>query len=371
MKRIPYSDIIWFGATQNDATLDYVSDPSKANPKHVTLNFHIAREEHIPQVEDFAVQFRARAYGQSKQMKRAYVLVNPHSGPGGATKKWEKEVRPMFDAARMTVQSVVLTRGGEAADLVEQLDIDSYDIVIACSGDGTVHEVFNGLARRPNARTALGRIAVGHIPCGSGNAMALNLYGTNRAIPAALGIIKGVVMPFDLVSITQGTKRFFSFLSQSLGIIAESDLATEHLRWMGARRFEVGLMMRVYQKKVYPCDLAVRIEMSDKADIKAHYHRWVTDQAGNDAALASVGEGLPELKYGTVQDDLSGQEGWQSLNSDKLGNFYCGNVSNGHERQIPPFGSALRLTWRRRWHTCLPMPTFSPPLCRRMATWIS
>ena len=347
MKRIPYSDVIWFGVTQDYATLDYVSDPGKANPKHVALRFRITNEEKVRQVEDFAVEFRARAYGRSKQMKRAYVLVNPHSGPGGATKKWEKEVRPMFDAAKMTVQSVVLTRGGEAIDLVEQLDIDSYDIVIACSGDGTVHEVFNGLARRPDARTALSRVAVGHIPCGSGNAMALNLYGTNKAIPAALGIIKGVVMPLDLVSITQGTKRFLSFLSQSLGIIAESDLATEHLRWMGAKRFEVGLIMRVYQKKVYPCDLAVKIEMSNKADIKAHYHRWVTGQAGNDGELPPVGEGLPELKYGTVQDDLSGQEGWQSLNSDKLGNFYCGNVSKGHESaRSPPSGApSLRLTW--------------------------
>lgn len=255
------------------------------------------------------------------------MLVNPNSGPGGAVKRWTQEVKPLFRAARLEMEVIVLTRGGEATDLVEKMDIDKYDAVIPCSGDGTPHEVFNGLGKRKDAQEALRKIAVGHIPCGSGNALSWNLYGSNKADLAALGIIKGVVTPIDLTSITQGSRRTLSFLSQAVGIIAESDLATEHMRWMGATRFEVGLVMRVFQRKCYPCDLAVKVEVEDKADVKAHYKRHIKDEplVEMNGHHEEQVEGLPALKYGSVEDKLP--EGWELLPEDKIGNFYCGNVS--------------------------------------------
>ena len=303
------------------------------------LSFSVGDAENIPLAEQFATEFRSRVYGRAKQRKRAYVLVNPNSGPGGATKSWKKEVKPLFDAARMELDVVILTKGGEATDLVEKMDIDKYDTVVACSGDGTPHEIFNGLAKRPDARKALSNIAVSHIPCGSGNAMALNLYGSNRPVVAAVGIIKGVVTPLDLVSITQGSNRYVSFLSQALGIIAESDLGTENLRWMGSKRFELGLILRIYQKKCYPCDLAVKVEVADKNGVKSHYRRHqenvpqpvsTNGQAGESEGQPESG-GLPELKHGTINDDISALDGWETLNSDTIGNFYCGNVSAGYE----------------------------------------
>lgn len=269
----------------------------------------------------------SRAYGTSKPRKRIFALVNPNSGPGGAVKKWKTEVKPLFDAARMEVDYVILKRGGEATEIVEALDLDKYDAIIPCSGDGTPHEVFNGLARRKDAKKALRNTVIGHIPCGSGNALSLNLYGTNKVDLAALAIVKGVELPIDLVSITQGPRRILSFLSQSVGIIAECDLGTENLRWMGSTRFEVGLVLRVAQRKCYPCDLAVKFEIEDKAAVKAHYKSHINDESQpseNGHSDEEQGE-LPALKYGTVQDDLP--EGWELVPYDKLGNFYCGNVS--------------------------------------------
>lgn len=49
-------------------------------------------------------------------------------------------------------------------------------------------------------------------------------------------------MKVDLFSITQGGKRSLSFMSQALGLMADLDLGTEHLRWMGDTRFMVGLL---------------------------------------------------------------------------------------------------------------------------------
>jgi sphingosine kinase len=49
-------------------------------------------------------------------------------------------------------------------------------------------------------------------------------------------------MKVDLFSMTQGGKRSLSFMSQALGLMADLDLGTEHLRWMGDTRFMVGLL---------------------------------------------------------------------------------------------------------------------------------
>lgn len=271
-----------------------------------------------------------RAYGEAKPRKRAYVLINPHSGPGGAVRKWKAEVQPLMEAAKMELDVVTLTRGGEATELAEKVDIDKYDTIMACSGDGTPHEVFNGLGKRPDAKKALGQIAVSHIPCGSGNAFSCNLYGSHRVTFAALAIIKGVVTPMDLVSVTQGSNRILSFLSQTLGLIAESDLGTEHLRWMGAARFEVGIVSRLFKRTCYPCDLAVKVEVEEKGEVKAHYKRHASEAslvqvAKESAAAAAENEGLPPLKYGTVEDKLP--EGWELVPYDKIGTFYAGNVS--------------------------------------------
>lgn len=328
-RSIPLHNILWAESSLGSLEIDYVR-VTKSSVKLEKISLPLSKAAENPNEPDpatFIANILAKAYGKSKPRKRVYVLVNPNSGPGGAVKKWTQEVKPLFEAARMEMDVVHLKRGGEATELMERLDLDKYDVIVPCSGDGTPHEVFNGLGKRKDARLALQKVPVGHIPCGSGNALSWNLYGSNKADVAALGIIKGVVLPIDLVSVTQGSQRLLSFLSQSLGIVAESDLGTENLRWMGSTRFEVGLVMRVFQRKCYPCDLAVKVEVADKAVIKSHYKRHIENDplAEQNGHEEDATEGLPALKYGTIQDALP--EGWELVPHDKIGNFYCGNVS--------------------------------------------
>lgn len=49
-------------------------------------------------------------------------------------------------------------------------------------------------------------------------------------------------MKVDAFSLTQNGKRTISFMSQALGLMADLDIGTEHLRWMGDARFMIGLM---------------------------------------------------------------------------------------------------------------------------------
>ncbi|KAK4188410.1 putative phingoid long chain base kinase [Podospora australis] len=350
---IPYYNILWADIADDRRWLvvDYAHEDTTHHLVARKVKFAIPEEAagSGDQVSAWIERLLDHSYGSSARRKRAWVLVNPHAGPGGADKIWEKQVKPIFEAARMPLTVVRTTYSGEGVDLAQVLDIDNFDIAIPCSGDGLPHEVFNGLAKRPDARRALSKIAVCHIPCGSGNAMSCNLYGTHRPTLAALAIIKGITTPLDLVSITQGDQRYVSFLSQALGVIAHVDLGTEHLRWMGAARFTVGFLTLVLQKKTYPCDIAVKVEIEHKQGVKNHYRKQVAGSEseasdensklcnGTDSDACPVfppasqadddapSLGMPPLKYGTVTEKLP--EGWELVSHENLGSFYCGNMA--------------------------------------------
>lgn len=224
-------------------------------------------------------------------------------------------------------------------EIAQRLDIAAYDVIAVCSGDGLPHEVFNGLGKKRNAMRALSSIAVVQFPCGSANALSWNLNGTDSNSIAALEVVKGIRTPLDLVSITQGDRRTLSFLSQSFGIVAECDLDTDHLRWMGSARFTWGYLVRLLGKTVYPCDIAVKVDISSKAQIREHVRKELKHQtplesdsqaerpSSSPKPSSSTDDddhGLPPLQYGTVNDPLPSS--WTVVSAPMLGTFFCGNM---------------------------------------------
>lgn len=265
------------------------------------------------------------AYGEAQRQKRIKILINPFGGRGHAESVYKKDVEPIFAAARCELDVEKTTHQGHATDIAENIDINAFDVIAPCSGDGVVYEVFNGLAKKVNASEALAKIAVTHVPCGSGNAMCWNLNGTGSTSMAALCIVKGLRTPLDLVSITQGDDRSVSFLSQSFGIIAECDLGTDNLRWMGEFRFTYGFLVRLFGKTVWPCKVAVKVEIDGREQIKSHYRAGAHKRFQDQREAAEQPNGLPPLKYGTVNDPLP--EGWELIPHDQMGNFYAGNMA--------------------------------------------
>jgi len=119
---------------------------------------------------------------------------------------------------------------------------------------------------------------------------------------------------------------------------------------MGAARFTYGFLKLAIVGKTYPCDIAVKVEIDHKDEIKEHY-RQRQKRAGSltpdsldskyvnarqskgpstapsspeDSDKNGSGQGLPPLQHGTVMDELP--DGWELVPHEKLGNFYCGNV---------------------------------------------
>lgn len=102
-------------------------------------------------------------------MTRAALLFNPNAGRGGSTRLTALE--RAADALRgNSIQTAIIptlgpgTAGAQAAEAAN----NGADLIFACGGDGTLHDVIQGLAHHPSA-------TVGIIPLGSANALARHL----------------------------------------------------------------------------------------------------------------------------------------------------------------------------------------------------
>lgn len=342
-RAIPFFNILWASSTKVDLTIQYAKPVGKSNVHvaYMTYGLDPSSTADAHSVKGWLARLLDRAYGESQRQKRIKVLINPFGGAGKAPKWFIRDIEPILMAARCDVHVERTSYTGHAVEIAEDIDIDSYDVIASCSGDGVPHEVFNGLARKPNAAEALRKIAVVQFPCGTGNAMSWNLNGTGSCSMAALAVVKGIRMPLDLVSVTQGQKRVISFLSQAIGIVAETDLGTDNIRWMGPARFTYGFLVRLLGKTLYPCEIAVKTEIADKPAIKAHYlasvleRRKIHERASHststlshhqdDVNPPSSSTSLPPLKYGTVKSPLPTD--WTVTPYLTLGNFYSGNMA--------------------------------------------
>ena len=344
-RAISFFNVLWAELQDLDIVIHY-AHPTSKNTVRVAIVQYLVDKLDKPRISAWIARLLDRAYGESQRNKRIKVLINPFGGKGSAQKWYGRDIEPIFTAARCIIDVERTQFKGHAIEIAEKIDTAAYDVIAACSGDGLPHEVFNGLAKKADARRALSKVAVVQLPCGSGNAMSWNLNGTDSTSLAALCVVKGIRTPMDLVSITQGDTRTLSFLSQAVGIVAESDLATEHLRWLGDARFTYGFLIRLLRKTIYPCDIAVKLEIGTKAEIREHYRLQSRARVSMEerrrlpepllSPRLGAGPGLPELRYGSVNDDLPSD--WTLVSYEKLGNFYCGNMA--YMAASSPFFSA-------------------------------
>jgi YegS/Rv2252/BmrU family lipid kinase len=100
---------------------------------------------------------------------------------------------------------------GHAIDLAKQAE--GYDMVIAMGGDGTVHEVMNGLMQIPEDR----RPILGVVPVGSGNDFGHGIGASISPAEALNRAINGESSTVDLGLMTDGHGRR-EYFDNTLGI---------------------------------------------------------------------------------------------------------------------------------------------------------
>jgi YegS/Rv2252/BmrU family lipid kinase len=101
-------------------------------------------------------------------MRRAALIYNPVSGTRRHLRLAHVEsAAAILQEAGVDVRLVPTESAGSAGDQARSLASEGFDTIFACGGDGTMHDVLQGIVGTP--------AALGLVPLGSGNVLAHDL----------------------------------------------------------------------------------------------------------------------------------------------------------------------------------------------------
>jgi len=150
---------------------------------------------------------------------RVKVILNPWSDRGNAVKVTEqiKALGAQYGQFDLEMTS----RPGHATQLATEALDAGYDLIVAAGGDGTVHEVSNGLVHGGRSQATMGVI-----PIGSGNDFAYALKIPTGLEEAVNRLFTGERRQISLARIEDDKGRF-SIVANGIGIGFDATISIE------------------------------------------------------------------------------------------------------------------------------------------------
>jgi len=163
-------------------------------------------------------------------------------------KKILPEVEAKFDACGITFDIRKTDYPEHATDIVRHADFGAYDGVVAGGGDGTLFEVINGYFKNPDR----GKIPLGVLPVGTGNAFARDLELDASRWQEAVDVIalnkpKNVDAGFFR---THGQEYYFLNIL-GLGFVADVGKTAFKLKVFGNVAYTFGVLYQTLFLKAY------------------------------------------------------------------------------------------------------------------------
>jgi len=174
---------------------------------------------------------------------RFVIVVNPHGGKKKGPRILDK-VKPVFEAEGAELSIIETGFASHAQELAGQMDLDNYDGFLAIGGDGTLHEVVNGMLTRKDGRI----LPIGIIPGGSGNSYMHDL-GLTEPLAAAKAIVRGKTRPVDVARVEIDHVVKYAINMVGWGMVTDVGKKAEHYRWLGVSRYTILSLVEILLKK--------------------------------------------------------------------------------------------------------------------------
>jgi diacylglycerol kinase (ATP) len=153
---------------------------------------------------------------------RFFAIVNPAAG-GGKSAKLAGPALADLRAKGLHIDGIASTGPGHAVQLAREAYRQGYRRFLAVGGDGTAHEILNGVFA-----AASERIALGFLPLGTGNSFLRDF--TKQGAEASLGaLLANRTRPVDLVRLTHASGEIYSFNILSIGFTADVGALTNRV----------------------------------------------------------------------------------------------------------------------------------------------
>lgn len=122
--------------------------------------------------------------------ERILVIVNPNSGKKSGVNIYDMTLRPMLEQAGIAYDCLITSHAKHAEERMKKQsstsdfrDISDYTGIVLVGGDGTIHEVIQGIHQRADRNEILGRLKLGAIGAGTSNGFSASLAYASKVGP--------------------------------------------------------------------------------------------------------------------------------------------------------------------------------------------
>lgn len=176
---------------------------------------------------------------------RFLAIVNPAAG-GGRTAKLAGAQLARLRKNGLHVDVIASSEPGHAIQLAREAYEQGYRRYLAVGGDGTAHEILNGVFGR---ETLTERIELGFLPLGTGNSF-LRDFTKNGAESSIEALLTGRKRHVDLLRLRHAAGTIYSFNLLSVGFTADVGALTNRIfKPFGHLGYLLGVFVRVVQLK--------------------------------------------------------------------------------------------------------------------------
>ena len=157
----------------------------------------------------------------------ARFIINPVAAGGATRRRWER-IRTQLDQLDYEWEPAFTQGPGHAIALAQEAVCDGCDLVVAVGGDGTLHEVVNGLLQSGQSQ----QVRLGILPLGTGGDFIRSLPGSYARTAACQRLASQDSLLVDVGEVEyhrQGeTERRFFINVAGLGFDAAVAAQTSH-----------------------------------------------------------------------------------------------------------------------------------------------
>jgi YegS/Rv2252/BmrU family lipid kinase len=159
-------------------------------------------------------------------LRRLVAILNPQADRGRTALLADSLRRAL--CGRLQLELWQTSSRGDAVELARRAALEAFEAVIAIGGDGTVHEIVNGLMTVAAAE----RPALGVVPAGSGNDVAYAL-GIDGDLDRTIARLQGGQTRRIDVGLARASDGQSRYCVNNVGALLEGDinLASHRLTW--------------------------------------------------------------------------------------------------------------------------------------------
>ena len=177
------------------------------------------------------------------KIEKIHFVLNPKAGNGISLKIFQ-EIEGELKSNNVKYTLFKSQGKNDIFNHVISDEVPDCDVICAMGGDGTIHEITDGLMQSGKASD----LAFSIIPSGTGNALAQTL-GELKPKKAIQKILKGERLKIDAMEIKQGSKTSYAVNIIGWGMASRVNQISDRLRILGGIRYNIASLIGIATMK--------------------------------------------------------------------------------------------------------------------------